>query len=498
MKLKFLMSIRRNFFYKTLMVFGISTVSHFLYATDNEDGRPNIVFILTDQWRASATGYSGDPNVRTPNLDRLADESFNFVNTISVCPVCTPYRASLLTGKYPTSTGMFLNDAHLPDKELCIAEVLKTEGYQTAYIGKWHLDGHGRSDYIPPERRQGFEYWKGAECDHNYNRSHYYAGSSDKKMFWEGYDVFAQTKDAQKYILKHGDNDKPFFLFVSYGTPHFPHETAPEKFKANYPPEKIILPANVPDSMRAQARKEAQGYYAHCEALDQSIGKLLSTLDESGLRENTIVIFTSDHGEMMGSHGVPPKQKQVPWNESAGVPFLLRYPALHGEKAKEIEMPIVTPDIFPTLLGLTNLSIPKTIEGDDLSFVIKKGKEKEKRAVLYMGVAPFARHNSKELKEYRAIKTAQFTYVRSLNGPWLLYDDVNDPLQMNNLIGDAKNADLHRRMERLLQSKLDEINDDFRDGDHYIKEWGYKPASHGSLPYSGNKIKPQTPSRINR
>ena len=142
---------------------------------------PNLVFLFADQLRASATGYGGDLNVRTPNLDSLAKESVNFRNAVSVCPVCTPYRAALMTGRFPTTTGMFLNDAYLPDREVCLAEVLKESGYNTAYIGKWHLDGHGRSGYIPPERRQGFDYWKTAECDHDYNHSHYYTGDSKRK-----------------------------------------------------------------------------------------------------------------------------------------------------------------------------------------------------------------------------------------------------------------------------------------------------------------------------
>src|SRR5210317_567908 len=103
---------------------------------------PNIVFILTDQWRAQAFGYAGDPNVQTPNIDALSQRSINCENTISVCPVCTPQRASLLTGRYPTSTGMFLNDIYLPKEELCMAEMFKAAGYDTGYIGKWHLDGH--------------------------------------------------------------------------------------------------------------------------------------------------------------------------------------------------------------------------------------------------------------------------------------------------------------------------------------------------------------------
>ena len=216
---------------------------------------PNLVYVLADQWRASATGYAGDPNVKTPNLDRLAKSCLNFRNVVSVAPVCTPYRAALMTGRYPTSTGMFLNDAHLPDNELCMAEIYRAAGYRTGYIGKWHLDGHGRESYIPPERRQGWDYWKAAECDHTYNHSHYYTGESDEKRFWEGYDVFAQTKDAQRYLREQANGERPFLLFVSYGTPHFPHDTAPVEFKALYPPENIQLPPNVPPDMQALAQR---------------------------------------------------------------------------------------------------------------------------------------------------------------------------------------------------------------------------------------------------
>jgi arylsulfatase A-like enzyme len=122
--------------------------------------KPNIVYILTDQWRASAFGYAGDANVKTPRLDKFAEEAVNFVNAVSVTPVCTPHRAALLTGRYPTTTGMFLNDLYLPDEELCMAEIFKAEGYNTAYLGKWHLDGHGRENNVELERRQGFDYWK--------------------------------------------------------------------------------------------------------------------------------------------------------------------------------------------------------------------------------------------------------------------------------------------------------------------------------------------------
>lgn len=132
---------------------------------------PNIIFIMADQWRAQATGYAGDKNVITPNLDQLASVSLNIKNAVSGMPVCTPYRASLLTGQYPLTNGVFMNDIMLDTNKLTIAKVYKRNGYNTGYIGKWHIDGHGRNTYIPESRRQGFDYWKALECTHDYNKS---------------------------------------------------------------------------------------------------------------------------------------------------------------------------------------------------------------------------------------------------------------------------------------------------------------------------------------
>src|SRR5437763_1966529 len=121
---------------------------------------PNIVFVLADQWRASATGYAGDPNVKTPNLDRLAACSANFTNAVSGCPVCSPCRASLLTGQRPATHGVFLNDAHLADDAVTLAKVMSAAGYDTGIIGKWHLNGRGRLSFIPPANRPGVAYWQ--------------------------------------------------------------------------------------------------------------------------------------------------------------------------------------------------------------------------------------------------------------------------------------------------------------------------------------------------
>ena len=455
--------------------------------------KPNIIYILTDQWRASATGFAGDPNVKTPNIDALAKSSLNFKNAVSVTPVCTPHRAALMTGRYPTSTGMFLNDLHLPEEELCIAEIFGKAGYNTGYIGKWHLDGNGRFSYIPVEKRQGFDYWKAAECDHNYNQSHYYTGNSDEKMFWNGYDVFDQAKDAQQYIRNQSKSNQPFILFVALGAPHFPHQTAPKEYQDMYDENTILLPPNVPESLKQVAKKEAKGYYAHCSAIDKSIGDILATIDDAGIRENTIFIFTSDHGEMLGSQGVSPKLKQVPFGESANVPFLLRYPALTENKGRLVQIPITTPDILPSLLGLANIPIPKSCEGDDLSSFILRNKDDLDRAVLYMNISPFIKQ--KFAIAYRAIKTKQYTYIRSINGPWFLFDDKKDPFQMNNLLTNKSYDKLSKKLDTQLYKLLKKNGDEFKPASFYLSEWGFHTNPDGSIPYTGDNLIQQTPRK---
>ncbi len=454
--------------------------------TPRPSGKPNIVFVLTDQWRAQAPGYGGNPNVKTPNLDALASRSINFENAVSVCPVCTPYRASLMTGRYPLSTGMFMNDLYLPSEELCMGEIFKTAGYQTAYIGKWHLDGHGRDVFIPKNRRQGFDYWKAMECTHEYNESYYYAGDDPTKLKWKGYDAYPQTQDAQKYIREHTKGDKPFVLVMAYGGPHFPHRYAPEELKDQYPVASIKLRPNVPEEMKSLARKEAQGYYAHCTALDGCVGDIYKTLEETGTAEDTIFVFTSDHGEMLGSQGQPPRQKQRPWDESIRVPFLLRYPAVSGHKGRSVKAPINTPDILPTLLTLAGIEVSGTVEGEDLSRFVLDRKTQEDRAALVMNVSPFG---SPSRKEFRGIRTSRYTYVRNSDGPWLMYDNKVDPYQMKNLVGVANHAGLQKKLEGMLQSKLEQTGDKFHPKQHYLEEWGYKVDRGGNIPYffQGNK-----------
>ena len=434
--------------------------------------KPNIVYILTDQWRGSALGYAGNPDVKTPNLDAFAKEAVNFTNAVSVTPVCTPHRAALFTGRFPTSTGMFLNDLHMPEEELTMAEIFKKEGYQTPYWGKWHLDGHGRSTYIPKERRQGFDFWRAIECSHNYTKMPYYDNENTTLKIWDKYSPFAITEDANKYLEQHAKDKNPFLAVISIATPHYPHSSAPKKYKDMYPPESLTLNPNISDNFKERARKELQGYYAHATATDEAIGNVIKKIKKLGLLENTIIVFSADHGEMMGAHGVKPFVKQLAWDESIRVPFLIRYPKINNNKGKIVNAPLTTPDILPSLLGLTNTSIPKDIEGENLAALIKNPDPNADRAALVMLVAPFGA-NYKD-QPYRGIRTKQYTYVVTPKGPSMFYDNVKDPFQQHNLLGKPELVAIQKDLDIKLQKQLQKIGDKVRPRAYYMEKWGYK------------------------
>jgi arylsulfatase A-like enzyme len=460
------------------------------------------VFVFADQWRASATGYAGDPNVKTPYLDALAKESLNFRNAVSVCPVCGPARAAIMTGQYPLTNHFFVNDLCLNQDGPSIADVFSEAGYRTGYIGKWHLDGHGRSTYIPPERRQGFEFFQALECTHDYNESKYYDNDDPEMKEWEGYDAFAQTKRAIGFMRKNRSN--PFLLFLSWGPPHAPYLTAPKRFRDLYDPAELELPGNVPLSAdeftgvnpwgervelkgRRRVREIMAGYYAHCSALDACVGRLRKSLRELGLEEDTVFVFTSDHGDMLGSHGL--WKKQQPYNESTGIPFLMKVP---GQAAQTVDTPINQPDVMPTLCGLNGLSVPASVEGLDGSPEIRHGGWRDEAALIAnyqpFGQWPMGPHGEEWPedrigKEWRGVRTRRYTYVRDLKGPWLLFDNRADPLQMNNLVNQSDYAALQAELEEKLQEKLRLTQDDFKEGMTYIRREGYQVDHTGTIIY---------------
>lgn len=434
---------------------------------------PNVIFVFADQLRGCSVGYAGEEPVKTPHIDRFAEEAAVFTNAVSMLPVCGPYRGSLITGRTPLTTGLVLNDIALKTSEISVADAFKAGGYKTAYIGKWHLDGPDRTAPVPPgPRRQGFDYWVGANFEHNYDNSRFTDNDGTVKT-WEGWDAEAQTSLALDYVRDNADGD-PFVLFLSWGPPHHPYRVAPQTYLDMYDPADIQGRPNCPDV----PREDLWGYYAQTTFLDDQFARIVDVLDETGLSDDTVLIFTSDHGDMHGSHGH--YKKQWPWNESIKVPFALRYPRAVPAGTR-IDTPISVIDIMPTLLGFAGVSVPDTVEGVDLSPFIRGERTDAPESVLIMNPCPFSIGDPRgpdqypdyqgERLEYRGVISDRYTYVRTIDRPWLLYDNKQDPYQLTNLIESPEHASTRAHLETLMRAHMEHIADAFLPRDAYYDKF---------------------------
>ncbi len=401
--------------------------------------KPNLVFVFADQLRFCSLGCMGNEQVHTPHTDKLAAQGVTFANTYSGFPLCSPYRAMLLTGRYGHTTGVVSNNIRLPFSEITTAKVLKQQGYATGYVGKWHLDGDGKAGTIE-QRSQGFDHW------------HIETGGYNKKTRTGEPLPDAHTDEAIKYIKDH--KDKPFVLFLSWLPPHTPR-VAPPKYEKMYDPSKIKLRPNVEGDMAGATAK----YYAMITALDDNISRLTAAIKEAGIEDNTIVVYTSDHGDMIGSHNQQAKQR--PWEESCHVPFIMRYP---GRIKAGIKTDVLmnSVDIMPTLLGLMGAPIPKGVQGVDLSaFPLGKGG-KEPESVFLQDIMPCGQAVQTGITEWRGVRTKRYTYARHRDKGWVLYDNQVDPYQKNNLIDKPEAKDIQAKLEEELQGWLDSDQGRFR------------------------------------
>lgn len=446
--------------------------------------KTNVLIILTDQLRSQATGYGGDLNIKTPNIDRLESMSVNFQNAVSGMPVCTPFKASLLTGQRPLTNGVFMNDVQLDTNAVSMGKVYSKLGYDTGFIGKWHIDGHGRLRFIPPgNRRQGFQFWMANECTHNYNNSVYYENDDPTPKKWEGYDTFEQTDAAIEFMSSKKDTQNPFLLVLSWGTPHAPYHSAPKRYRDMFKAEDMILRPNVPANMHKRVKKDIAGYYAHVAAIDDMIGEILNSLKENNQLENTIIVFTSDHGDLLGSQGA--YKKQQPYNESIRIPMLFYIPESLGIKPGVRNAVFNSEDIFPTLLGLSGMLIPKSVEGINYKDYLLGKETNVGDETIITCVQPFGQWDRPKHhgKEYRGLVTQKYTYVKDLNGPWLLFDNDTDPYQMNNLVNNKEYTEIQADLEKRLMKRLKANGDEFLPGSHYIDKWGYEVDESGTVPY---------------
>ncbi|MES2697098.1 MAG: sulfatase [Verrucomicrobiota bacterium] len=442
--------------------------------------RPNILFLVADQMRGSAMRLSGNPDVITPNLDRMAAEGITFRRTYANVPVCCPARATLMTGTYAHVNGMVANDLRLRESEITIAELFRDAGYRTGFIGKWHLDGGKRlPGFVPPgPRRQGFEFWAGYQCHHQHFAPSYFRDTPEMILV-NKFEPEASADFAEEF-LRAPAQGKPFFLTVQVGPPHDPYG-APEKYMNMYDAAKLTMPETwVPNSETRKGgaaakggavkqrvpgapgavvvppggREEVAAYYAAVTAIDEQVGRLLRVLQETGQDKNTIVLFTSDHGDMLGSHGM--RRKRKPYEESACIPGVMRWPA--GIPAgRKVDTLFSHVDMPPTMLALAGLKVPANMQGADLSRVARGETTAGPDAVLLQIFVPFA--GDAIDRQWRGIVTDRYTYARFEKEAWVLFDNRTDPAQKKNLAGDPKHAALQReldeRLTKLMRDKRD-------------------------------------------
>ncbi len=431
---------------------------------------PNLLFVYADQMREMAMSCSGDPNLATPNMDRLAAEGVRFSRMYTPSPLCSPARSSLMTGLYPHNAGVSNNNMHLREDVRCIAEITAEAGYRTGHIGKWHLHGNfdppRLSEYacVPPEHHRGFKYWAGFEHGHKYFQSSYCTDTGDKISIPQGlYEPDAQTDLAIKFIKKNAA--APWHLDLSWGPPHFPLEDVKPEDLARHKPEDVRLRPNVPPAFQEQARRDLCHYYAMIENLDWNLGRLLSTLDDLGLRRHTIVVFTADHGDMMLSHGQHYKRR--PQEESSKVPLLIRYP--EKISANRVCGEIVSlVDVVPTVLGLMELDAP-AVDGVSFAGWLRKAARFPRRQAVFMECPKlgcrdydpglFAR------APWRAVRTRQYKAVflkitQSTAQLVQLFDLSRDPYEMKNLAQSSQHPSIRHELTRDIISWMRRTGDE--------------------------------------
>ncbi len=465
---------------KSLLIFFLTLTTGFLVFScqqqkKSEPSRPNLVFIFPDQMRASTLGFLKKEPVLTPNLDKFSEESMVFTNAVSNSPVCSPFRAMLFSGKYPVSNGVVTNTTsrvaefgiQLKQNERCWSDVLKDNGYSLGYVGKWHLDtphepyidcANNRgavkwNEWCPPERRHGFDFWYAYDTYDHHMRPLYWSTNAARDSF-HYVDQWGPEHEADmaiKYINNSDgsfrDNNKPFALVVSMNPPHMPYNQLPQRYVDKYDNMQQFIDTlcNQPSVPASDSkwgkyfRKNIKNQLAMVTGVDEQFGRIMNTLKERGLDENTIVVFTSDHGDCLGKHEMISKSN--PYEESMNVPFMIRWPE-KIDVGRDNYL-LSAPDIFPTLLELMGLKseIPNDVEGTSFAPLLAGNKIERPSSQLYFmmsGQLSKRRHSPNNLKlGERGVRTKRYTlYIdkfASDSTDVYLWDRENDPYELENI-----------------------------------------------------------------
>jgi arylsulfatase A-like enzyme len=478
----------------------VSLSQNTVAAVPNKPDRPNVIIMIADQWRGDALGFLGKEPVKTPNLDNLAKESVVFTNAISNYPVCSPSRAILMTGMYPTKTSVRGNctsqtglfGCELPEKILCWSDILSAQGYDLGYIGKWHLDTPYKP-YIPtrnnteqlawnewttPARRHGFNYWLAYGTYDDHMKPMYW--STDVKR--DGYqfqDMFGpeyEVNNAIQYITDNKNKnvkDKPFALVVSMNPPHSDYTKCPQKYKdiyKNVDVESMCVFPNIPAKGTQYGkyyRNNIKDYYACMSGVDDQIGRLLKAIKEMGLDDNTIVIFMSDHGNCLGMHDQISKNNM--YDEAMRVPLIIRYP--QKLRPQTTDMLISEPDITATLLDWTGGlgKVNKNFGGKTYRTLLETGKGKKPESQLYFKMCYYPEETivkgntsiEGNQSELRGLRTKQYKFVMEFIKRKLvkctLFDRLKDPYELHDIA--TKNPAIVNDLKKETKKQLTALND---------------------------------------
>jgi arylsulfatase A-like enzyme len=457
----------------------------------NED-HPNLVIVFPDQMRGQAIGFIGQEPVKTPRLDRFAEEGVVLTQMVSNYPLCSPFRAMLMTGKYPLKNHVTDNCTNMSAKygselqksDTTWSDILHAAGYSLGYIGKWHLESphapyidcannKGKvkwNEWTPPDRRHGFDYWVAYNTyDYHMNPMYWNTDAGrDDYYFVNKWGPEYEADLAVQYIKneegKYRDEKKPFALVVSMNPPHMPYNQVPQKYKDLYEDMDTTRLFSRPDVPPAGTRwgdyfrKNIRNYYAMITGVDEQFGRILDALKENGLEENTIVLFMSDHGNCLGIHDMISKNN--PYEESMRIPFLLRWPGhLQGRMDSSLYMSV--PDIYPTLMDLLGFEreIPAGVQGRSFADYLLTSRGEVPSSQLYFKIYGGSPFDGK-----RGVRTARYTLVlEKRNGQYtdtVLFDRQADPFEMENLAA-GRPALVHRLVEEALVPALEKADDPF-------------------------------------
>ena len=438
--------------------------------------RPNVLYVFDDQHRYSAMGTSANPVVQTPNLDRLASEGIVLDQVFSSCPICSPYRGQLMTGRYSHANGVMDNEYQLHRDQAFLPALLGNHGYRTAYIGKWHL-GYGP---YGERDRYGFDYMAAYDCNHDYYDVSYYENEQGP-IAMEGWAPEVETSLAVRFMEEHVREharehaDRPFALVLSWGPPHWPYDEYPSAYDI-YDPGKVDLPPNVPEQFAAFARREIAHYYGNVTALDDQFGRLDDALERLGIRNDTLVVFTSDHGDHLSSHGYGKPMdrwmhpsfrasKATPYEESIHVPFIARLPERIAPGTRSDAL-VSSVDMMPTLLGMADVPVPDGVQGMDQSHVLTGRPGPGNDSVYLQILGPGWPHRGEWVGYWRGIRTNRWVYARwhGHQRDTLLFDRRDDPFEMKNLAGDPAYRQIQDDCEARLQRWMEETGDPFDTG----------------------------------